>query len=167
MGLKLSFELSDRDLLYFRESLRQSREAVRDAEETEIVDAVRHVLEEIRGHRDALTVGRVFGDAYELDGMTVIPVGRVAGDETHVAHVHAQLIGHDLGEGSEMTLALGPDAAGNADPAAGLHRHLGPLVGTDAGALHVGDQAKTDIAASWQLPSMTLAMNNFTAPPPV
>ncbi|MDJ0813274.1 MAG: YkvA family protein [Woeseiaceae bacterium] len=48
MGLKLSFELSDRDLLYFRESLRQSREAVRDAEETEIVDAVRHVLEEIR-----------------------------------------------------------------------------------------------------------------------
>ena len=50
MGLKLSFELSDRDLLYFRESLRQSREAVRDAEETEIVDAVRHVLEEIRGN---------------------------------------------------------------------------------------------------------------------
>ena len=32
MGLKLSFELSDRDLLYFREALRQSREAVRDAE---------------------------------------------------------------------------------------------------------------------------------------
>jgi uncharacterized membrane protein YkvA (DUF1232 family) len=50
MGLKLSFELSDRDLLYFREALRQSREAVRDAEETEIVDAVRHVLEEIRGN---------------------------------------------------------------------------------------------------------------------
>lgn len=50
MGLKLSFELSDRDLLYFRESLRQSREAVRDAEETEIVDAVRHVLDEIRGN---------------------------------------------------------------------------------------------------------------------
>jgi uncharacterized membrane protein YkvA (DUF1232 family) len=48
MGLKLSFELSNRDLLYFREALRQSRAAVRDAEETEIVDAVRHVLEEIR-----------------------------------------------------------------------------------------------------------------------
>ena len=48
MGLKLSFELSDRDLLYFRESLQQSREAVRDAEESEIVDAVWHVLEEIR-----------------------------------------------------------------------------------------------------------------------
>lgn len=50
MGLKLSFELSDRDLHYFRESLRQSREAVRDAEEKEIVDAVAHVLDEIRGN---------------------------------------------------------------------------------------------------------------------
>jgi uncharacterized membrane protein YkvA (DUF1232 family) len=48
MGLKLSFELTDRDLLYFRESLRRSRDAVRDAEELEIVDAIRHVLEEIR-----------------------------------------------------------------------------------------------------------------------
>jgi len=37
------------------------------------------VLDEIRGHRDSLTIGRVFGDAYELDGLTVIPVGRVAG----------------------------------------------------------------------------------------
>ena len=50
MGLKLSFELSDRDLHYFREALKQSRAAVRDAEEQEIVDAVRHVLEEIRGN---------------------------------------------------------------------------------------------------------------------
>ena len=48
MGLKLSFELSDRDLRYFRKALRQSRDAVRDAEEQEIIDAVRHVLEEIR-----------------------------------------------------------------------------------------------------------------------
>jgi len=48
MGLKLSFELSDRDLLYFREALKQSRNAVRDAEEQEIVDAVAHVLDEIR-----------------------------------------------------------------------------------------------------------------------
>jgi len=50
MGLKLAFELSDRDLYYFREALKQSREAVRDAEEQEIVDAVQHVLEEIRGN---------------------------------------------------------------------------------------------------------------------
>jgi len=46
--MKLAFELSDRDLLYFREALRQSREAVRDAEEQEIVEAIQHVLNEIR-----------------------------------------------------------------------------------------------------------------------
>ena len=50
MGLKLEFELSDRDLHYFREALKQSRAAVRDAEEREIVDAVGHVLDEIRGN---------------------------------------------------------------------------------------------------------------------
>ena len=37
------------------------------------------VLETIRGTKDALTVQRVFGDAYELDGVTIIPVARVAG----------------------------------------------------------------------------------------
>lgn len=50
MGLKLSFELTDRDLQYFREALRQSRVAVRDAEEMEIIDAIRHVLDEIRSN---------------------------------------------------------------------------------------------------------------------
>ena len=50
MSFKLAFELSDRDLHYFRDSLKQSREAVRDAEEQEIIDAVQHVLEEIRGN---------------------------------------------------------------------------------------------------------------------
>jgi uncharacterized membrane protein YkvA (DUF1232 family) len=50
MGLQLSFELSDRDLHYFNEAIKQSRLAVRDAEEQEIVDAVQHVLEEIRGN---------------------------------------------------------------------------------------------------------------------
>jgi len=50
MGLKLSFELTDRDLQYFREALRLSRSAVRDAEETEIIEAIRHVLEDIRSN---------------------------------------------------------------------------------------------------------------------
>ena len=50
MGMKLSFELSDRDLRYFREALGQSREAVRDAEEQEIVEAIRQTLLEIRSH---------------------------------------------------------------------------------------------------------------------
>ena len=37
------------------------------------------VLDDIRGFRDVLTVRRVFGEAYELDGVTVIPVARVVG----------------------------------------------------------------------------------------
>jgi uncharacterized spore protein YtfJ len=37
------------------------------------------ILANIKGVRDTLTVGRVFGEAYELDGITVIPVARVRG----------------------------------------------------------------------------------------
>jgi uncharacterized membrane protein YkvA (DUF1232 family) len=48
MGMKISFELTDRDLRFFRKSLKQSRDAVRDAEETEIVEAISDVLDEIR-----------------------------------------------------------------------------------------------------------------------
>lgn len=47
MGIKLSFELSDRDLRFFRKALKQSREAVRDAEESEIIEAIRDVLDDI------------------------------------------------------------------------------------------------------------------------
>ena len=49
MGLKISFELTDRDLRFFRNALRLSREAVRDAEDMEIIEAIHAVLEEIRG----------------------------------------------------------------------------------------------------------------------
>ncbi len=50
MGLRLSFELTDRDLRYFREALKRSRDAVRDADETEIIDAIRDVLADIRSN---------------------------------------------------------------------------------------------------------------------
>lgn len=49
MGLTISFELTDRDLRFFRRALRQSREAVRDAEDVEIIEAIHTVLDEIRG----------------------------------------------------------------------------------------------------------------------
>jgi uncharacterized membrane protein YkvA (DUF1232 family) len=49
MGLRISFELSDRDLAFFRKALRQSRAAVQHAEDAEIVDAIHAVLDEIRG----------------------------------------------------------------------------------------------------------------------
>lgn len=38
-----------------------------------------NVMDSIKGTRDALSVKRVFGDAYEVDGVTIIPVARVAG----------------------------------------------------------------------------------------
>jgi len=46
--MTISFELTDRDLGFFRKALQVSREAVRDAEESEIIDAIRIVLDEIR-----------------------------------------------------------------------------------------------------------------------
>jgi uncharacterized membrane protein YkvA (DUF1232 family) len=48
MGMKLSFELTDRDLRYFKKALRESRAAVRDSDEADIIDAVRQVLDEIQ-----------------------------------------------------------------------------------------------------------------------
>jgi hypothetical protein len=48
MGMRITFELTDRDLRFFRDALKQSRHAVRDAEESEIIDAIGEVLNEIR-----------------------------------------------------------------------------------------------------------------------
>lgn len=42
-------------------------------------DAGSGVMDQIRGTRDAINVSRAFGDAYEVDGITIIPVARVAG----------------------------------------------------------------------------------------
>jgi uncharacterized membrane protein YkvA (DUF1232 family) len=48
MSLRISFELSDRDLRYFRDALRRSRNVVRSADESEIVEAIRAVIDDIR-----------------------------------------------------------------------------------------------------------------------
>jgi len=48
MGMKFSIELSDRDLRFFRDALKKSRYAVRDAEESEIIEAIGDVLTEIK-----------------------------------------------------------------------------------------------------------------------
>ena len=48
MTMQISFELSDSDLNFFRKALQESRRAVRDADESEIIDAVNVVLDEIR-----------------------------------------------------------------------------------------------------------------------
>jgi len=37
------------------------------------------VLDDLRGVRDTLSVRRVFGDPHTIDGITIIPVARIAG----------------------------------------------------------------------------------------
>ena len=37
------------------------------------------VFDTIKGTRDSLSVSRAYGEAYDLDGVTVIPVARVSG----------------------------------------------------------------------------------------
>ncbi len=48
--MKLSFELTDRDLRYFRTAFKQSRNAVRYADEGEIIEAIRDVLRDIQSN---------------------------------------------------------------------------------------------------------------------
>lgn len=48
MGMRFSLELTDRDLKFFRQALKQSREAVRHADELEIIEAISDVLAEIK-----------------------------------------------------------------------------------------------------------------------
>jgi uncharacterized membrane protein YkvA (DUF1232 family) len=46
--MKFSIELSDRDLKFFRDALKRSRDAVRHADESDIIEAVGDVLAEIK-----------------------------------------------------------------------------------------------------------------------
>lgn len=48
MGMRFSIELSDRDLVFFRQALKKSRAAVRHADDTEIIEAIGDVLAEIK-----------------------------------------------------------------------------------------------------------------------
>lgn len=48
MGVSISVDLTDRDLGFFRHAVRKSRDAVRDADEQEIIEAVQSVLDAIR-----------------------------------------------------------------------------------------------------------------------
>jgi uncharacterized membrane protein YkvA (DUF1232 family) len=49
--MRFSIELTDRDLGFFRMALRKSREAVRHAEDTEIIEAINDVLDEIKSEQ--------------------------------------------------------------------------------------------------------------------
>jgi len=48
MGMRFSLELTDRDLNFFRKALKKSRDAVRHADESEIIEAINDILAEIK-----------------------------------------------------------------------------------------------------------------------
>ncbi len=51
MTVKISLTLSNRDLRFFRAALKRAREAVRHADDEEIVDAIREVIRDIRSQK--------------------------------------------------------------------------------------------------------------------
>jgi uncharacterized membrane protein YkvA (DUF1232 family) len=48
MGVSISLDLTDRDLGFFRYAIRKSRNAVRDADEQEIIEAIQSVIDVIK-----------------------------------------------------------------------------------------------------------------------
>jgi uncharacterized membrane protein YkvA (DUF1232 family) len=48
MGVSISVDLTDRDLRFFRYAVKKSRDAVRDADEQEIIEAIQSVIDVIK-----------------------------------------------------------------------------------------------------------------------
>ena len=71
----------------------------------------------------------------------------IAGDDVDVANRHAKLVGGDLGEHGKMPLPLRADPGRDADFAVVLHLNFGALVGANASALDVTDNADADVAS--------------------
>jgi uncharacterized spore protein YtfJ len=68
-------------------------------------------MDQVLDHaRDAMTVKRVFGDPYERDGLTIIPVANVMGGAG---------AGGGTGKGAAGDAAAGADAAAGGDAATG------------------------------------------------
>lgn len=51
MGMRFVVNLSERDLGFFRQALRRSRDAVRHADESEIIEAVNDVIQDIKSEQ--------------------------------------------------------------------------------------------------------------------
>ena len=92
------------------------------------------VLERLNAVKDTMTVKRVFGDAYERDGVTVIPVASVRGGG-----------GGGGGEGEGMD-AEGSGPKGSAPKASGS----GGGVGFGIAARPVGVYVVKDGEVTWQ-----------------
>ena len=51
MSLRVSFEISDRDIRHFRDIMRRARRTVRDADDEDILDAARAMFKDVKGAR--------------------------------------------------------------------------------------------------------------------
>ena len=51
MSMRVTFELSDKDVRHFHECMEKARNAVKDAEEHEIIEAARGLFDEMQGAR--------------------------------------------------------------------------------------------------------------------
>ena len=49
MSMRVSFDISDKDLSHFRDCMQKARDAVRDAEDSDIIEAAEELFEEVRG----------------------------------------------------------------------------------------------------------------------
>lgn len=49
MTMRVTFEISDKDLRHFRECMQKARDAVRDADESDIIDAAKELFREVAG----------------------------------------------------------------------------------------------------------------------
>jgi len=47
--MRITFDITDTDLSHFRECMQKAREAVRDAEDSEIIEAAEELFEEVKG----------------------------------------------------------------------------------------------------------------------
>lgn len=79
-------------------------------ERTATPQSTEAIMDSIRGVRDSLSVRRVFGDPYELDGVMIIPVARVAGGAGGGSGEGSR--GEEAGSGFGSGLGLGVHPVG-------------------------------------------------------
>jgi uncharacterized membrane protein YkvA (DUF1232 family) len=81
MSLRISFELSAKDVKHFREAMRKARLAVRDAEDADIIDAARSLFTEVGSARVPLYVRERIDRLQAMVGMLEDPDWRMSRSE--------------------------------------------------------------------------------------
>src|SRR5207245_1914314 len=90
-----------------------------------------------------------------------VELPRIARHDVHLAHVHAEHLGHDLGEHGEVALPLRPHAGRQADAPARLDGDARALVGPDSRPLDVAHHADPHVPAGRPQAPLLLAQEAF------